>query len=358
MSDALARIADLVRAESGVRAARPALARAIGHLAPRLDPAEFLTRVATEPDLVPRLLDEVTVQESFFWRDERQLATIDWRALLAGARRRGSQTIQVWSAGCAGGDEPYTLALQAMESLGTATPPVRILGTDVSRAALDRAAAGVYRERSLRLVPRRVRLSRFELGPHATMRIGEAARALVRFDRHNLVRDPVPAPGACDLVLCRNVLIYFDAPTAAAVLDRLGSALAPGGMLLLGAADRLCVPPAPVPAETPRPRTRVEAKAGAVEPLFADGLAQLVRGNVAGAVTTLRRVVYLEPLHAAAAFQLGRAHEAAGDAGAARRAYGQALRTLAEHPADDRTPEQVSAGDIAAACTFRMEALS
>ena len=179
----------------------------------------------------------------------------------------------------------------------------------------------------------------------------------MHFARHNLVRDPAPAPGSFDLVLCRNVLIYFDAETAAHVHERLLGAVAPGGTLLLGAADRLCIAGAGAPAPTPPPPRRRTARVDAA-PLFAAGLAHLVRGNASEAIAALRRTLYLEPLHAAAAFALGRAHEANGDADAARRAYGRALRTLTEDPRVDRLPAQVSAADVVAACTCRIEALS
>ena len=361
MNLSLVRIAELVQAESGVRALQPhAIARALAVAAPGLDADAFLAAVAGKPELLSRLIDEATVQETFFWRDEAQLATIDWRSLLDRARARGANEIQAWTAGCSSGDETYTLALQAMHALGASAPPVRILGTDLSRTALDRAAAGVYRERSLRLVPRRRRLSAFEPAANGCARIRESACSLVRFARHNLVRDPVPPPGSFDLVLCRNVLIYFDAETASLVYERLRSALALGGRLLLGAADRLCITgaetPAPAPARRPAP-PRQPAHAEPT-PLFTAGIAHLVRGNAVEAIATFRRALYIEPLHAAAAFQLGRAHEANGDADAARRAYGQALRALSEAPVVNRLPAQVSAADVAAACTCRIEALS
>ena len=356
MNRDLAQIAELVRAESGVRALQPhAIAHGLALAAPGLDAAGFLVEVGRRPELLSRLLDEITVQETFFWREEAQLATIDWRALLERARARGASEIEVWTAGCSSGDETYTVALEAMRALGPSAP-VRILGTDLSRTALARAAAGVYRERAVRLVPQRLRLSAFVPAPNRTARIGSAARSLVRFTRHNLVRDPVPVPGVFDLVLCRNVLIHFDAATAALVHDRLRGAVAPGGTLLLGAADRLCVPAAESrPFMPPKRRSPIRIDAA---PLFVAGLTQLVRGNAVAAIASLRRTLYLEPLHAAAAFELGRAHEANGDADAARRAYGHALRALSEAPLANRLPAQVSAADVAAACACRIEALS
>ncbi len=386
MSAALDQIAELVHRQSGVRipsAGRSAtIGRARATATPNLDAAAFLQRVAGDGDSLARLIDEVTVKETFFCRDEQQLRTIDWRALAERALARGSDAVEVWTAGCATGEEPYTLALLALETFGTPEPPVRILGTDISRTALDLAEQGRYRERSVRLLPWWQRALHFDHAPDGSTRIGEHPRGLVRFAHHNLVRDAVPAPGAgCfDLVLCRNVLIYFDAPTVVTVLDRLHQALRPDGVLILGSSDALCLTAVALAelerrtkAGTParaarRPKLRKRTRTVAVprtddgaadgQSHFLHGLVALERGDAGAAVAALRRALYLEPDLAVAAFQLGRAHEAGGDGPAAVRAYEQTLRTLAEHPQSDTLLEQIDPADVAAACRHRLEALT
>src|SRR5439155_5455443 len=125
--------------ESGIVVKTPqysALAAALRRAVPELDLGSFLVR-SRDPiarrELVERLLDEVTVKETTFMRDRRQLEAISWRLLLEGA---GGDHIRVWSAGCATGEEAYTLALLAREAFAPAPPPVRILATDISRGAL------------------------------------------------------------------------------------------------------------------------------------------------------------------------------------------------------------------------------
>ena len=146
-------------------------------------------------------------------------------------------------AGCATGEEAYSLVLLAAESLGTAEPPVDVLATDVSESALEAAREARYRGRSVTGLSQRLRERYFTEEDQLWSPV-EVLRAPVRFARHNLVRDPAPplGEGRFDLITCRNVLIYFDRPTVDAVIASLERALEPDGVLLLGAADALQAP--------------------------------------------------------------------------------------------------------------------
>jgi chemotaxis protein methyltransferase CheR len=413
MTDSLAQIAELVRRETGIVATparEAALRAAVRRAAPGLDADGFLAVMsdrARSGDLLARLIDEVTTRETTFSRDRGQLDTISWPDLLRSARAAGSRTVRVWSAGCASGEEPYTLALLAHEALGPAPPPVDVLGTDISEAALAAGAAGRYRERAIRALGAAERAQYLDRHADGAYLAGQRLRRLVRFRGHNLARDPIPPAGeaAFDLVVCRNVLIYFDQPLAARIIESLRQALRAGGRLILGAADALqlttaraaaasassagLAPDGPVspgrsfrrPLGRPPPRPREQQLAAALEaagrgerdaalagvaaliagdPLDADahfigGLVALEAGEPAAAVAALRRALYADPTFALAAFTLGRAYDALGDDAAARRAFEQVLRTL--DPADHRHEPilaQVDLGDIAAACRARL----
>jgi chemotaxis protein methyltransferase CheR len=388
MSDALDLVAELVRRESGIRV-QPgqyaSLRSAIGRADPGGDARRFL-RLAEDPvwgrEAVARLVDEVTVKETSFFRDRRQLDAIAWRLLLERAHASGSGHIRVWSAACATGEEPYTLALMAAEAFAPAPPPVRILATDISSAALEAALAGRYRERSVRAVEPALRRRYFEADGDRLV-VGERLRELVELAPHNLARDPIPPLGwaGFDLIVCRNVLIYFDGETVERVIESLEQALRADGMLILGSADTLCgtvrrlerigSPSAP-PERSRRPPVRAlrrplgrarEPEVPAADSLdaeawFLKGLSELASGDPATAAAELRRALYVDPAFGLAAFTLGRAHEAAGDTVAARRAYEQALRTL--DLADERHDhllEQVELGDVATACRARLAVL-
>ena len=173
-------------------------------------------------------------------REPSELEAIDWHQLLAAASARGAGEVNVWVSACASGEEAYSLAMLATEAFGHGRPPVAILATDISMRALRRAEEAAYSERSIRdLSP--ARRDRFLVRQGTRSAVGEQLRSLVRLRRHNLVADPAPPPGevAFDLVLCRNVLIYFGSETVEAVVRSLESALQPGGQLILGASDRL-----------------------------------------------------------------------------------------------------------------------
>jgi chemotaxis protein methyltransferase CheR len=246
MNDPLERVADLVEWESGIQARDPqmgALNAALGRISPGMDAEGFLAALddpAQRAVLLGRLIDQVAVQETFFMREPSELEAIDWQQLLASAHARGAGEVNVWVSACASGEEAYSLAMLATEAFGHGRPPVAILATDISMRALRRAEEAAYSERSVRtLSPER--RERFLVRQGARSAVGEQLRSLVRLRRHNLVTDPVPPAGevAFDLVLCRNVLIYFGSETVEGVVGSLESALQPGGQLILGASDRL-----------------------------------------------------------------------------------------------------------------------
>jgi chemotaxis protein methyltransferase CheR len=398
---ALSEVAALVHRESGIRiAARqyPFLRAALGRMGAGSEPEAFLRRVsdpAQRRRLVARLIEEVTVKETSYLRDRAQLESIDWRQLLENARARGNAHVRVWAAACATGEEAYSLAMLACEAFAPALPPVSILATDISADALARAQRGVYGARSVRDLDAamRARYFREEAGG---LVVGERLRALVTLAQHNLVSDPFPPLGEAPfhLILCRNVLIYFDGETVTRVLASFERALARSGALVLGAADVLCVSasrlmerPAPVvssarPARQPqrelrRPLGRLPAaelrspdaviahasRLIAEDPLdaaayFQRGLAELENDDPGGAVNSLRRALYADPHFGLAAFKLGGAYEALGDLAAARRAYKQALRALEPHERHEPFLAQIDLADVANAARTRLDVLA
>jgi chemotaxis protein methyltransferase CheR len=197
--------------------------------------ADLLVQAETRE--LPRLLSAVTVAHSWFFRDAGQL---ELAVRLLARRRSDRARASIWVPGCAGGEDVYALALLA-ERAGI---DVAILGTDVSPAAIERARVGCYGAWEVRAVPR-------ELGSSVTRRrdgsyeVDASIKRSVEFAEHNLLDAP-PAPPAgsgWDLVLCRNVLIYFARARVPAVIEHLGAALADGGFLLLGAGDLVLTAP-------------------------------------------------------------------------------------------------------------------
>lgn len=232
----------------GVDLSRGGVARSVErHVSERLAADGCLTseayaRSLEEPQsrVARSLLLASTVTHSWLFRDAPQLEDLR-RVLVARDRRR----LFVWVAGCASGEEAYTIAAIAT-SVGH---DVHVLGTDVNEEALDRAAKGVYGAWSARDVPAWARTCLRPDG-EGGVRASDELRAHVSFARHSLMSEPPLAPAASgwDLILCRNVLIYFDRGRALRIASRLALALAHGGLLVLGASDVLPETPATLAA--------------------------------------------------------------------------------------------------------------
>ena len=187
------------------------------------------------------LLPHVTVTHTEFFRDPRQFHALEHRVLpdLLAKARAEKRPLRIWSAGCATGEEPYSLAI-ALDELGAAPDEVELWGTDLNGSAISAARLGRFPPRRVLQVsaPRR---ERYFDPVDDGFQLRERLRAFVRFESHNLAA-PLPAlatPQSLDLVLCRNVIIYFSPHTIRALLDRFFEALRPGGMLVLGYSESL-----------------------------------------------------------------------------------------------------------------------
>ncbi|WP_244237489.1 CheR family methyltransferase, partial [Corallococcus llansteffanensis] len=225
----------LTLASSLRRSLEPALSRAA--LARGLSEATFLRQLLMrDPAAVEAFIEHAVIGETYFFRHPEHL-----RALALRARMHAGGTFSVWSAGCASGEEPYSIAMALMAAgLGEAGR-FRVLATDVSGRALLRAKAAVYSPWSLRRIEPDLerRFLTQHAGPAGQDPHHTVAPEVIRtvdFRRHNLATDAVPSMGF-QAIFCRNVLIYFTPELVRAVLARLVSALAPGGLLFVSPAE-------------------------------------------------------------------------------------------------------------------------
>ncbi|HSN13761.1 MAG TPA: CheR family methyltransferase, partial [Anaeromyxobacteraceae bacterium] len=188
-----------------------------------------------------RLLPLVTVGKTSFFRDERQFRALE--ALLPeliGRARGGGRAVSIWSAGCATGEEPYSIAMTAAEA-GAQPEELEIVATDVNPEAIAFAARGTYEPRRVREIPSALLERHFDRDGDGH-RVRTSLRQMITAIRtHNLVSTvfPRPADGGWDVIFCRNVIIYFDTPTTQKVLTQFHNALAPGGYLFLGYSESL-----------------------------------------------------------------------------------------------------------------------
>ncbi len=210
-------------------------------------------RGAGNDALARDVVEAMTTNESFFFRDDKPFVHFRTQALphLIAARPPGS-TIRIWSAASSSGQEAYSLAMIIAEAhalLGGRK--IEIIGTDIARDQLARARGGLYTQFEVqRGLPVQM-LMRYFKKEESNWRISEALRAMVQFREFNLLSDLRPL-GRFDAVFCRNVLIYFDQPTKARVMDAVAALFSPDGVLYLGGAETvmgITTKFAPLPAE-------------------------------------------------------------------------------------------------------------
>jgi len=189
------------------------------------------------------LVNSITVQETFFYRNPRQLDTLKLKLLpeiLERKNKEADQSLYMWSAACATGEEPYTLAMMTRELPHlVGDRRIEIMATDISTRALELAARGVYSDTKLREVSDAGRLRFFERQDDSWA-VKDDIKRMVRFRRVNLVDEhqTVSIP-QMDIILCRNVFIYFSPRAKVQVAKLLYSKLKPGGYLLLGNAETI-----------------------------------------------------------------------------------------------------------------------
>jgi two-component system CheB/CheR fusion protein len=200
---------------------------------------EYQDLLEAEVDEFAALFNAILINLTGFFRDTAAWKYLEEVVLPEIVERRApAQPIRVWSAGCASGEEPYSLAMALANLLGLAEAArrVKIYATDIDLDALESARAAVYTEKVLQDVPEEYRQIYFQPdAQNGGLAVVPALRRTVVFGRHDLTSDPPIS--RVDLVVCRNTLMYLNAETKAAVIPRLHYALGNGGYLFLGRAE-------------------------------------------------------------------------------------------------------------------------
>jgi chemotaxis protein methyltransferase CheR len=355
-------------------------------------PRALLDALRAQPTTDPRwraLISALTIQESYFFRDAALYAALVERVLpdlIAQRRAAGDLRLGLWSAGCAAGQEPYSLAMLIDRLLPDRGGwRVTIQASDLDAHALETARSGIYGDWALRDLPVWARRYFDSRDPRRHV-VDERIREMVQFAPLNLATDQYP--GSWDVIVCRNVLMYLTDDVRHEAVVRLGRALAPEGWLVVSPLDstpaseaNLLAPvelagvrllrrrdtaPPPAPEPPPRPpkapvapappllesalqRARVAADRGRLDDAIVlclqalrddplDAEAHLLtaaveeeRGDLAAAVAAVRRAIYSEPDSADAHFRLGSLLLRRGDEESARRSFTSAAELFGEH---------------------------
>lgn len=210
-------------------------------------PAEFFYQLQSSSDqssLLEDVIAKITVGETYFFRDKKQMELLCKSILpqlIMRKRQENHLVLRIWSAGCATGEEIYTLAIFLYELLPDISAwKLNLLGTDINTGSLHKALQASYSDWSLRSTSNKYKSTYFNKeNKHHVLK--EIIKNLAKFDYLNLNTDNFPSiyngTNAQDIILCRNVLIYFDAKIIANLMQKFSQCLVPGGYLILGASD-------------------------------------------------------------------------------------------------------------------------
>jgi chemotaxis methyl-accepting protein methylase len=224
---------------------------------------EYLRRLREQPDEARELLDSIAINVSEFFRDPLVFETLAAQilpAILLDKQAHSRRELRIWSAGCAGGEEAYSVAILLLELLEDRLEDwsIYFFATDLDHTALRKARAGKYDRRTLGNVKLRQLQRFFEPVAPDQYRVAEPVRSLVRFSEHDVICQERFAPaesvfGEFDMVFCRNLLMYLTPSRQAEVVARLCHSLGAGGVLVLGQAESISRLGAPdvVPLDLP-----------------------------------------------------------------------------------------------------------
>jgi chemotaxis protein methyltransferase CheR len=214
--------------------------RALG-LASEKDYLEYLEGDESGEELI-HFLDVISTNFTHFYRESEHFEILSRH--LATLAETGQSRFRIWCAASSTGEEPYTIAITAAETLALENTDLRILATDISTRVLARAAHGVYEARALKDVPASAKLRYFSTdGRHndetALYTVTDTLKQLLVFRRLNLATPPFPMKGGFDAIFVRNVMIYFDHATRARLIAECLRLLAPKGLLFVGHSESL-----------------------------------------------------------------------------------------------------------------------
>lgn len=197
---------------------------------------------------ITNLLNKVTTNHTFFMREADHFHYFRDQVLPSLERGVRDRDLRIWCAASSSGEEPYTLAMLLADYFGNKVPKwdTKLLATDLSQKVLDLAKSGTYALESIKDVPELWKKKYFMKAPASKtgepmVQVTQEIRNSVIYKQFNLM-DPIVAKKPFQVVFCRNVMIYFDVPTKAALVDRIYNAVCPGGYLFIGHTESLPKP--------------------------------------------------------------------------------------------------------------------
>ena len=200
--------------------------------------ATYVDTLKKDKELFDEFVNYLTINVSEFYRNPEQ-----WRIMesdIFPMLLEKTQTLKVWSAACSTGDEPYSLAMLLSKFLPLNR--IKIIATDIDKQVLDAARMGLYNDKSLKALPPEFLKKYFKKVNDKSYQINDEIKRCVEFKQHNLLKDPYPT--GCDMIVCRNVLIYFTEEAKEEVYRKFNASLKQNGILFVGSTEQIIQPQA------------------------------------------------------------------------------------------------------------------
>lgn len=198
---------------------------------------DYVTKLKTDKTVLEAFVNYLTINVSEFYRNPEQWKTLETDVLPFLFDKFGKK-IKIWSAACSTGDEPYTLVMLLAEQIPMRD--IKIVATDIDKQVLEKARMGIYDIKSLKGLPQKYINKYFTKITDRSYQISEEVKRCVEFSNHNLLKDPYPT--GCELIVCRNVLIYFTDEAKREIYKKFCQSLKPEGILFVGSTEQIIAP--------------------------------------------------------------------------------------------------------------------
>jgi len=196
--------------------------------------ADYVVRLKTDKVLFEEFINYITINVSEFYRNPEQWALLE-KEVFPYLFEKFGKDIKVWSAACSTGDEPYSLVMLLSRFLPL--NKIKIIATDIDKTVMEKAKAGFYNVKSLKALPDEFVKKYFTQINDRTYQISDQIKACVEFKQHDLLKDAYPSN--CDLIVCRNVLIYFTDEAKNKIYSDFHKALKKDGLLFVGSTEQI-----------------------------------------------------------------------------------------------------------------------
>lgn len=199
--------------------------------------AQYVEALRTDRELLEEFVAYLTINVSEFYRNPEQWKLME-REVLPYLFDKFGKNLKIWSAACSTGDEPYTLVMILSKFMPL--EKIQIIATDIDKQVLEKAQLGIYNEKSLKGLPEEYKTKYFTKINDTTYQVKDEVKKCVKFQQHNLLKDTYP--DNCNMIICRNVMIYFTEEAKQVMYHKFNASLKKEGILFVGSTEQIIDP--------------------------------------------------------------------------------------------------------------------